>query len=165
MRKLSWTYLVRAPFIFPVLLVLLKVVLVFVLAIPFLLPEMHEHYFYLVDVISIVAALYFPRTFYIAVGIQLCSLLSYASYLLNTQIIALTYVAFIVLVLVIITTADLVFTLYPGLHERIIASAWESSHLSLIQLQSLNAIIMNVERMWNGCRGLVPLHPVGNELC
>lgn len=57
---------------------LLKVTLVFALAIPFLLPEMHERYFYLADVVSIIYAFYFPRYFYIAVIIQLCSLLSYA---------------------------------------------------------------------------------------
>ncbi len=103
--------------------ILLKIALVFVIAIPFLLPEMHERYFYLADVLSIVAAFYFPRTFYIAIGVQLCSLLSYAPYLLNTQIVSLTYVAFIVLVLVIVTTVDLIFTLYPSLRTRIIESA------------------------------------------
>ena len=99
---------------------LLKIALVFVLAIPFLLPEMHERYFYLADVISIIAAFYFPRTFYIAVGVQLCSLLSYAPYMLNKPIVSLPYVAVVVLVLVVIATVDLVFTLYPGLRGRII---------------------------------------------
>ena len=103
--------------------ILLKVALVFVIAIPFLLPEMHERYFYLADVLSIVAAFYFPRMFYIAVGVQLGSLLSYAPYLLNTQIVSLSYVAFAELVLVVITTVDLVFTLYPGIRTRIIESA------------------------------------------
>ena len=103
--------------------ILLKIALVFVIAIPFLLPEMHERYFYLADVLSIVVAFYFPRMFYIAIGVQLCSLLSYAPYLLNTQIVNLTYVAFIVLVLVIVTTVDLIFTLYPSLRTRIIESA------------------------------------------
>jgi Gpi18-like mannosyltransferase len=93
--------------------VLLKVALVFALAIPFLLPEMHERYFYLADVLSIIYAFYFPRYFYIAVITQLCSLLSYAPYLLNTQIVSLAYVAFAVLVITIITSADLVRTLYP----------------------------------------------------
>jgi Gpi18-like mannosyltransferase len=101
---------------------LLKVAQVFVIAIPFLLPEMHERYFYLADVISIVAAFYFPRMFYIAVGVQLCSLLSYAPYLLHTQVVNLTYVAIGVLILVIITTIDLVMTLYPGIRKSIIAS-------------------------------------------
>ncbi len=102
--------------------IVLKVALVFVIAIPFLLPEMHDRYFYLADVISIVAAFYFPRMFYIAIGVQLCSLLSYAPYLLNTQIISLTYVAVVVLILVVITTADLVVTLYPDIRKHIVVS-------------------------------------------
>ena len=94
----------------------------FAIAIPFLLPEMHDRYFYLADVLSIVAAFYFPRMFYIAVGVQLCSLLSYAPYLINTEIIGLSYVAVGVLILVIITTVDLVLTLYPSIRKRIVAS-------------------------------------------
>ena len=93
--------------------ILLKVTLVFALAIPFLLPEMHERYFYLADVVSIIYAFYFPRYFYIAVIIQLCSLLSYTPYFLNTQVVNLAYVAFAVLVITLITLADLVLTLYP----------------------------------------------------
>lgn len=101
--------------------IVLKVALVFVIAIPFLLPEMHDRYFYLADVISIVAAFYFPRMFYIAISVQLCSLLSYAPYLIHTEIVSLTYVAVVVLILVIITTADLVVTLYPGIRKRVVA--------------------------------------------
>jgi Gpi18-like mannosyltransferase len=98
--------------------VILKVTLVFALAIPFLLPEMHERYFYLADVTSIIYAFYFPRYFYIAVIMQLCSLLSYAPFLLHTQIVNLAYVAFAVLGITVITVADLVLTLYPNIRKR-----------------------------------------------
>lgn len=98
--------------------IILKVTLVFALAIPFLLPEMHERYFYLADVVSIIYAFYFPRYFYVAVIMQLCSLLSYAPYLMNTQIVNLAYVAFGILVITLITLADLVLTLYPNTHIR-----------------------------------------------
>jgi Gpi18-like mannosyltransferase len=97
---------------------ILKVALVFALAIPFLLPEMHERYFYLADVISIIYAFYFPRYFFIAVIMQLCSLLSYAPYFLNTQIVNLAYVAFAVLVITIITMTDLVLSLYPNIRKK-----------------------------------------------
>jgi Gpi18-like mannosyltransferase len=98
--------------------ILLKVTLMFALSIPFLLPEMHERYFYLADVISIIYAFYFPRSFYIAVIMQLCSLLSYAPYLIHTQIVSLAYVAVAVLMITVITLADLVLTLYPGIRKR-----------------------------------------------
>ena len=99
--------------------ILLKVALVFAITIPFLLPDMHERYFYLADVLSIIAAFYVPRTFYIALAMQLCSLLSYAPYLMGTQIISLSYVAFVVLVLAILATGNLVLALYPNILKRI----------------------------------------------
>ncbi len=99
--------------------VLLKITLVFAIAIPFLLPMMHERYFYIADVVSIIYAFYFPRLFYIAIIMQLCSLLSYAPYFMQTQIVPLPYVAIAVLVIALITFADLVLTLYPDLRKRV----------------------------------------------
>ncbi len=98
--------------------IILKVALVFALAIPFLLPEMHERYFYLADVISIIYAFYFPRYFFVAIIMQLCSLLSYAPYFLQTSIVNLAYVAIAVLFITVITTADLVLTLYPNIRKK-----------------------------------------------
>ena len=96
----------------------LKIALVFVLVIPFLLPDMHERYFYLADVISIVYAFYFPRAFYIALIMQLCSLLSYAPYMLGHEVVSLALVAVAVLLIAILALADLVLTLYPDLRKR-----------------------------------------------
>ena len=93
----------------------LKVTLVFALAIPFLLPDMHERYFYLADAVSIVYAFYFPRLCFIAVITQLCSLFSYSPYFLHTQIIGLPYVAGVVLCITLIAFVDLLFTLYPNM--------------------------------------------------
>ncbi len=98
--------------------IILKVALVFALAIPFLLPVMHERYFYLADVISIIYAFYFPRYFFVAIIMQLCSLLSYAPYFLQTSIVNLAYVAIAVLFITVITTADLVLTLYPNIRKK-----------------------------------------------
>jgi len=102
--------------------IILKIALVFALAIPFLLPEMHERYFYLADVLSIVYAFYFPRYFFVAIIIQLCSLLSYAPYLQGSQIIGLAYVAIAVLIVTVITFADLVRTLYPDMRKKEVAA-------------------------------------------
>ena len=98
--------------------IILKVALVFALAIPFLLPEMHERYFYLADVLSIIYVFYFPRYFFIAVLMQLCSLLSYAPYLLHAQIVNLAYVAFAILVITVIAMTDLVLALYPNIRNK-----------------------------------------------
>ncbi len=100
---------------------LLKITLLFALAMPFLLPEMHERYFYLADVVSILYAFYFPRAFYVALIAQLCSLLSYMPYLMHTQIVPLSYVAGAVLILIVIVLIDLLHALYtrskPALPE------------------------------------------------
>ncbi len=90
---------------------ILKIALVFAVVIPFLLPEMHERYFYLADVLSIIYAFYFPRYFFVAVVMQLCSLLSYAPYMLQTQVVDLKYVAVGVLLIGVCTLVDLVFAL------------------------------------------------------
>jgi hypothetical protein len=49
---------------------------------------------------------------------QLCSLFSYAPYFLQTQVVNLAYVAFAVLVIIVITVANLVLTLYPNIRKR-----------------------------------------------
>jgi len=65
-----------------------------VLAVPFLLPQMHERYFYLADVLTIVMAMYVRRFWPVAIVVSLCSVLSYAPFLWNTTPVALPLVAF-----------------------------------------------------------------------
>jgi hypothetical protein len=49
-----------------------------VIVVPFFLPSMHEQYFYLADVLSVVAACYLPRRlWYLPVLVQAASFLSY----------------------------------------------------------------------------------------
>lgn len=98
--------------------ILLKVALTFVLTIPFFLPEMHERYFYLADVLSIIYAFYFPRYFYVPVIMQASSLIAYAPYMLNAHVINLGFASFGVLLLTIIVVADLVMTLYPDIRRK-----------------------------------------------
>lgn len=63
--------------------VVLLLALVSVLVIPFLLPKMHERYFYLADVISVVAAFWLPRRLWpVPVLVQFASALSYLPFLL-----------------------------------------------------------------------------------
>ena len=118
--------------------IILKVTLVFALAIPFLLPEMHERYFYLADVVSIIYAFYFPRYFYVALIMQLCSLLSYAPFLLNIQVVNLAYVAFAVLAITVITLADLVLTLYPSIRKRAAVPGAFSDEVSISNGKSID---------------------------
>ncbi len=54
----------------------------FALAVPFVLPGMHERYFYLADVLTLVLAIYRPRLWFVPLLVQLASLLSYLPFLL-----------------------------------------------------------------------------------
>jgi Gpi18-like mannosyltransferase len=53
----------------------------FALLVPFLLPGMHERYFFLADVTTLVLALYKPRLWYVPLLVQAGSLIAYESYL------------------------------------------------------------------------------------
>ena len=79
-----------------------------VLAVPFFLPEMHERYFYLADVLTIVAAFHVRRFWPVAVVVGLCSVLSYAPFLWNRTVVALPLVAFADFLAVLVTLAVLV---------------------------------------------------------
>jgi len=108
----------------------LKLTLIFAVALPFLLPSMHERYFYLADVVSIIYAFCFPRYFYVAVIEQLCSFLSYTAYFFGAKVLNLAYVAFVVLFLIVITLADLVKALYPNIQVRAAMPVTSSNDLS-----------------------------------
>lgn len=61
---------------------LLLLATVFAIAVPFLLPSMHERYFYLADVLSVIIAFQLPRQlWYLPVLVQLSSIGSYLKFI------------------------------------------------------------------------------------
>ena len=54
---------------------------VFAILVPFVLPGMHERYFYLADVLTVVLACYRPRLWFVPLLVQAASLLSYLPFL------------------------------------------------------------------------------------
>jgi Gpi18-like mannosyltransferase len=66
-----------------------------VLLAPFLLPHMHERYFYAADVLTIVLAFYRPRWAFVAVLVQLASLLSYWPFLFRHDAVPLAVLALV----------------------------------------------------------------------
>lgn len=74
-----------------------------VLAIPFVLPEMHERYLYLADVAAIVMAFYIRRFWPVAVLVSAASLASYAPFLWQTTPVPLGVAAAMDLVAVLVT--------------------------------------------------------------
>lgn len=87
-----------------------KASLVSVLLIPLLLPEMHERYFYLADILSLVFAFYFPSKFYLPLIIQFTSLFSYLPYLLKVTPIPVEWLG----VVNTLTCCILIFDLFGG---------------------------------------------------
>lgn len=63
--------------------------LLFSILVPFCLPKMHDRYFFIADVFSVIFAFYFPRYCWIAILVVSVSLLSYAPYLLAREVIPL----------------------------------------------------------------------------
>jgi len=53
--------------------------------VPFLLPKMHERYFYPADVFSLVAAFFIPEIWFVPIAYQVISLLSYTPFLLGAN--------------------------------------------------------------------------------
>ncbi len=62
--------------------IILLCALASVAIVPFFMPKMHDRYFYLADVLSFVAAFYFPRLWFLAVGYQIVSGLAYSIFLI-----------------------------------------------------------------------------------
>ena len=53
----------------------------FAILVPFLLPGMHERYFFLADALTLVLAIYRPRLWFVAILVEMASFLSYLPYL------------------------------------------------------------------------------------
>ncbi len=101
--------------------IILKLALAFVLIVPFLLPEMHERYFYLADVLSLIYAFYFPKYFYVPIVVQLCSLESYMPFLMQMTVIGQPYLALLMLGVITIVIWDLMKSLWTPSAKSIFA--------------------------------------------
>jgi len=55
----------------------------FAIAVPFLLPAMHERYFFLADVLTLVLAFYVPRLWYVPLLVQASSFFSYVPFMFS----------------------------------------------------------------------------------
>lgn len=60
-----------------------------VLFMPYILPKMHERYFYPADICSIIFAFYFPKYIWVAVSVQMASFFSYLGTPIYIQIFSI----------------------------------------------------------------------------
>lgn len=87
--------------------IIITLALFFALLVPFLLPYMHERYFYVADVLSIIFVFYRPKRFYVAIMVVFSSLCSYLPFLFAKQPISLNYAAIIILVALVFVAVEI----------------------------------------------------------
>ncbi len=90
---------------------LIELGLVSALLLPYFLPRMHERYFFVADVLSIVFAFYYPRFFFVPIGIGLISFFAYVPFLFEFAIIPLPTLALAELAMLVVVTAHFVWSL------------------------------------------------------
>jgi Gpi18-like mannosyltransferase len=74
----------------------------FALLLPFLLPGMHERYFFLADAMTLILAVHRPRLFFVPLLVQAGSLLAYQAYLMGRPMLPMTVAASLMLAAVIV---------------------------------------------------------------
>ena len=112
---LLWTSILVAAFVFWLYRIrtkidshfILRVAIISALAVPYFLPKMHERYFFVADVLSIVFAFYFPRFFFLPLIVIASSLLSYAPFLLDKLFVSLKVQSIFLLVLLVVLLKNL----------------------------------------------------------
>jgi len=93
---------------------ILRLSVLSLLVIPFLLPGMHERYYFPADVFCIVLAFYLPKYLYIAVTMSLVSFFSYCDNLFGAYIIEPRYLAIAVFIIIVLLSYDNIRFLFPG---------------------------------------------------
>lgn len=78
-----------------------------VLLMPFILPKMHDRYFFAADLFSIVLAFYYPRFFYVPLIVGGVSFFSYLPFLFDQEPFPLSRLALVLLVLIVVLARQL----------------------------------------------------------
>ena len=90
----------------------------FAIIMPFLLPKMHDRYYFLADVLSVVVFFYDKRRWYVPVVTVFCSYIAYAFFLMHgITLIDYRLAALALLTVIIIVLRDYVMSLYPDVKE------------------------------------------------
>ena len=90
---------------------ILGMALLFAIGIPFLLPHMHERYFYAADILSVVMAFAFPILSPAALLVQFASLLGYHAYLKMRYLYPMRWGAAAMLLALLMTLGYVIFSL------------------------------------------------------
>ena len=103
----------------------IRLAFLFTVIMPFLLPQMHDRFFYMPDVLSLTVFLFDKRRWYVPVVTVFCSYLAYAYYLMQwTVLFDFRIAAIALLVVILIVLRDFVLSLsadnapVPGSSEK-----------------------------------------------
>jgi len=100
-RLVSNTDYIRLAFLFSIMM-------------PFLLPKMHDRYYFIADVLSLLVFLFDKRRWYVPVISIFCSYLGYAYFLMNgIHLIDYRLAALALLFVILVVLRDYVISLYP----------------------------------------------------
>ncbi len=91
---------------------LVELAAISVMLMPFVLPKMHERYFYPADVLTILLAFYRPRLFFVPIAMSIISFFAYEPTLFNAEPVPMAALAFGVLALLIVLARDAMLELY-----------------------------------------------------
>ena len=83
-----------------------------VLLVPFILPKMHERYFYPADLLSIAFGFFFPGYFFIPIVMGLISFFAYQPFLFGQMLVPLEFLSVGVLVILVLVTHKAIRSLY-----------------------------------------------------
>jgi len=92
----------------------IRLAYLFAIIIPFLLPKMHDRYYYMADVLSLTVFLFDKRRWYVPVVTIMCSLFTYEYFLLfwtRTEVIEYKYAVIALLFIIFIVLKDYVTSL------------------------------------------------------
>ncbi len=92
--------------------ILLELALITVLMMPFILPKMHERYFYPADVISIIFAFYYPGYFFVPIIMSGISFFAYQLTLFGVETVPLSLLALGIFILIIFLSRDTLIQLF-----------------------------------------------------
>ena len=92
---------------------LIELATISVMLMPFLLPKMHERYFYPADVFTILLAFYYPGLFLVPIGMSIISYFAYQPTIFESEPVSIAILAVGVLLLLIVLIRDAVLQLYP----------------------------------------------------
>jgi len=92
----------------------LTAALIFCVGVPFLLPHMHDRYFFMADILSVCFAVVYPKRSFLPVLVSFASLLGYHAYIKMRYLLQMHYGAAALLFVLMVLIIDLVYILWAN---------------------------------------------------